>query len=241
MLLQVIDSSEQVDAVVNTTAVDVDVNQPMILGDSQLYQIIYSNVLYYPVMYIIPLSTLAFLNIRLIAALNAIKRRTLPVTTRQIASELEGQGHRHRRRRKDDNITLCVIVIVCVFIVCQTPALFNQIFWALFQPDERQCGRFHFYYTQLSDLLVVVNSSCNFVVYCLFGATFRRIFLSTICCCFSCGCHGDMTSAQQQYEVQAMSQIRVRLTTPTTVKRGTLQVTDGKRTQPPANYDQHQF
>ena len=40
----------------------------------------------------------------------------------------------------------------------------NQIFWALFENDDRTCGRFHFYYTKLSDVLVVVNSSCNFVV-----------------------------------------------------------------------------
>lgn len=122
-----------------------------------------------------------------------------------------------------------MVVIVCVFIVCQTPALLNQIFWALFDPAERQCGRFHFYYTQLSDLqlvsstsltqrdlllstaclprpaarlsdlLVVVNSSCNFVVYCLFGKTFRRVFLSTLCCC-CCGCLGDTpTSAHRQH------------------------------------------
>ena len=85
----------------------------------------------------------------------------------------------------DDHITQCVIAIVCVFIVCQTPALFNQIFWALFENADRECGRFHFYYTKLSDVLVVVNSSCNFVIYCLFGATFRRIFLATVCSC--CG------------------------------------------------------
>ena len=122
----------------------------------------------------------------------------------------------------DDNITLCIIVIVSVFIVCQTPALFNQIFWALFQPTERECGRFHFYYTKLSDMLVVVNSSCNFVVYCLFGATFRRIFLSTVCC------RRDVTSAQQSqqhYDQQAATEMRMRLAaSPTTANRATLHV-----------------
>ena len=137
----------------------------VVVVTGQLYQIIYSNVLYYPVMYVVPLGTLASLNISLIAELNATKRRTLPVTVTAAnttaSSPDVGEIHsRHsRRHRKEDNVTLCVMVIVCVFIVCQTPALLNQIFWVLFPPTERLCGRFHFYYTKLSDLLVVVNSS----------------------------------------------------------------------------------
>lgn len=47
----------------------------MNLGDLKLYQIIYSNVLYYPVMYIVPLVSLFFLNGRLIKALKEIKAR----------------------------------------------------------------------------------------------------------------------------------------------------------------------
>ena len=237
-MLQAIYSSMQAEAVVNSTESEVDVSQPMMLGDSQLYQIIYSNVLYYPVMYVIPLGTLAFLNIRLIAALNAIKRRTLTVASRKMMKDVEVASRTRRRRRKDDNITLCVVVIVSVFIVCQTPALFNQIFWALFQPAERQCGRFHFYYTKLSDLLVVVNSSCNFVVYCLFGATFRRIFLSTVCCCCC------TTSAQEQSGGRALSEMRTRPATQATIKRATLQVctaTDGNRTALPTSYNDQRF
>jgi len=88
-------------------------------------------------------------------------------------------------RREGVTITRCVVAIVCIFIVCQTPALFNQIFYAFGDPSDRECGHFHFYYTKLSDVLVVLNSSCNFAVYCLFGPTFRRNFIKTVnqCCC----------------------------------------------------------
>ena len=99
-------SVEHLEAVANTTVSALYVNQSMMLGDSQLYQIIYSNVLYYPVMYVVPLGTLAFLNIRLIAALNAIKRRTLTVRMKTLTSNVDVQTRSHRRRRKDDNITL---------------------------------------------------------------------------------------------------------------------------------------
>lgn len=136
------------------------------LGDSRLYQIIYSNVLYFPVMYILPLTVLAFLNYRLMRAMNGLRERKQSLT-----------GH----RVKDDHVTLIVIVIVCVFLVSQTPALINQLFWALLLQPERRCGKFHFYYTKISDVLVVFNSSVNFIIYCLFGKTFRRIFIDAFC------------------------------------------------------------
>jgi 7 transmembrane receptor (rhodopsin family) len=168
---------------------DVFVNQesaPIILGDDHVYQIVYSNLLYYPVMYLLPLGSLAYLNVKLISSLNRIKRRTRHNQSQNSTYHRSTTDtSRQRRQRKDDNITQCVVAIVCVFIVCQTPALFNQIFWALIEAEGRNCGQFHFYYTKLSDVLVVLNSSCNFIIYCLFGRTFRRIFLSSVCGC--CG------------------------------------------------------
>ena len=139
---------------------------PVNLGDSRIYQIIYSNVLYFPVMYILPLIILTYLNVRLIKAMNGLRKRKQTLT-----------GH----RAKDDHITLIVIVIVIIFIICQTPALVNQIFWAILNQTERRCGQFHFYYTKVSDLLIILNSSVNFMIYCLFGKTFRRTFIDTFC------------------------------------------------------------
>lgn len=136
------------------------------LGDNKLYQILYSNVLYFPVMYIVPLVSLTCLNYRLMAALRKIREKKAALT-----------GH----RVKDDHITLVIVVIVFVFIVCQTPALANQIFWAVTEQEDRECGHFHFYYTKISDVLVVFNSTTNFVIYCLFGRSFREAFLEAIC------------------------------------------------------------
>lgn len=136
------------------------------VGDNKIYQIVYSNVLYFPVMYIVPLLSLTCLNYKLMAQLNQIREKKEALT-----------GHRAR----DDHITLVIIVIVFVFIVCQTPALINQIFWAATDHEDRECGNFHFYYTKISDALVVLNSSTNFVIYCLFGKSFRRAFIEAIC------------------------------------------------------------
>ncbi|KAK2148760.1 hypothetical protein LSH36_484g01001 [Paralvinella palmiformis] len=151
-------SSSSSQAMASTTTVN--------LGDSQIYQIIYSNVIYFPVMYIVPLLSMSYLNVRLIRSLKAIRMKKQTLT-----------GHKPR----EDHITHCVVVIVICFIVCQTPALVNQIFWAALDNGDRRCGRFHFYYTKLSDTLVVINSSCNFAIYCLFGKSFRKIFLDALC------------------------------------------------------------
>jgi len=151
----------------NTTSPEVRPAKPSKVGDSRVYQIVYSNILYYPVMYIVPLLLLGFLNYKLVNAVRIIRQRKRLLTSCQ--------------RQGSDHITGCVIMIVFVFICCQTPALVNQIFWAVTTPEERDCGQFHYYYTRISDVLVVLNSSGNFVIYCLFGKTFRKIFLDTIC------------------------------------------------------------
>jgi 7 transmembrane receptor (rhodopsin family) len=128
-------------------------------------------------MYLLPLGCLAYLNVRLINSLETIKQRNTRRRRLVVQSDVNDERPRHR----DDNVTQCVVAIVCVFIVCQTPALLNQIFWVLIAFEGRSCGKFHFYYTKLSDVLVVLNSSCNFIIYCFFGRAFRRIFLSSLC------------------------------------------------------------
>ena len=35
--------------------------------------------------------------------------------------------------------------------------------------------------TQTNNLLVTINSSVNFIIYCIFGHKFKRIFLSLLC------------------------------------------------------------
>ena len=75
----------------------------------------------------------------------------------------------------ENNITVVMIVIIIVFFVCQAPMImsipliyFND--WTLICSSQVQ-----FYF--VSRLLVTVNSSVNFVIYCLF----RRQFWNQLC------------------------------------------------------------
>ena len=137
------------------------------LGDNFYYQIIYKNTAYFLVMFSIPLIVLVYLNFKLIMALREAKRRRVQLQCAQSRSE--------------DDITLMLIVVVLVFIVCQTPALFTQILYNSLSPDKTLCPAPFFYHARISDLLVVVNSSLNFIIYCFCSKMFREILKSLLC------------------------------------------------------------
>lgn len=65
---------------------------------------------------------------------------------------------------------LCVVV---VFFLCNLLALVNNILEAFYGLVDDQL-------VNVSNLLVTINSSVNFVVYVTFGEKFRRMFLKVI-------------------------------------------------------------
>jgi len=81
----------------------------------------------------------------------------------------------------EDDITRMLIVVVLVFVVCQTPALITQLLIALLSQDAKTCPSPFFFYERISDLLVVANSSVNFIIYCFCSSTFRQIVVAVLC------------------------------------------------------------
>ena len=142
------------------------------LSNHRIYQIVYSNVLYFLVMFLIPLITLTILNSNLINALKKTKRKRKELLTRNKDSS---------GSRSEDDITLILIVVVLVFVVCQTPALITQLLLSFLPFDLRGCPSPFFYYERVSDLLVVTNSSINFIIYCFCSRRFRHILVKVIC------------------------------------------------------------
>ena len=85
-------------------------------------------------------------------------------------------------RRGTDNenyITLVMIVIVVVFLTCQSPARLVQIVWRYHFDD---CSQIQFYLIHISNILEVLNSSVNFLIYCVFHRQFRNILSSGAVC-----------------------------------------------------------
>lgn len=81
---------------------------------------VYFNLLYAVVVFIIPVTLLAFLSRRMIVALRA---------ARQTRTEMMGQLSRHglATYRHEDEITVMLIAIVIMFIITQTPAVITQV------------------------------------------------------------------------------------------------------------------
>lgn len=140
------------------------------LGVDRTYQILYANVLYCLVFFLGPFVALVFLNSELIAALRETKRKRMKVLNMDSSSS-----------RSEDDITLMLIVVVVVFVVCQTPASTTQVLLSFLSDNMRGCPSTFFYYERISDLLVVVNSSINFIIYCFCSRRFRQILSDLMC------------------------------------------------------------
>ena len=144
-------------------------NTPMFLmisSTSNLHKLIVFNVLYGVFILILPISILALLNIRLIKALHTHHR-------------MQSQNRRTASQRNDTSMTFVLIIIVIVLIACQVPALIHQ---ALFAAKQHvfDCGGYLFYLPPISDMLIVLNSAVNFIIYILFNKQFRNVLIKKV-------------------------------------------------------------
>ena len=134
---------------------------------NQVYQVVYRVCLNFVIWYLLPLAALVFFNQRLVHDL--CKSHQL---RRHIATD-SGKGRQH---------TWMLVVVVIVFVVCQLPNMALHVCWVLY----KQAGVFSTsalsYTSVASNLLLVVNSSVNVVIYCFMGRQFRAILLYMISC-----------------------------------------------------------
>ena len=135
-------------------------------AENILYRIIYANVLYFIVMHGGPLLSLAFLNYKLIQALKKRQR---------IRHEM-GKGLKNGYQQ---DITLVLVVVIFVFMFCQTPTFVDHVLWTVVDETDRSCGHWHYYYTAIADLLAILNSSVNFLIYILTSRKFRQLLVTS--------------------------------------------------------------
>ncbi len=135
--------------------------KPTAMKESRVYNIAYDSVIYCIFLFLGPLALLVVLNVCIIRELFAARQRFLK---RQIPIAGEDE---------ENNITLVMVIIMAIFVITQTPAFINALLGTI-SPEAYVCGKVYFYYFHISNLLVCVNSSTNFVVYCLFRQQFRE-------------------------------------------------------------------
>lgn len=125
---------------------------------NKLYYEVYYIWLYLFVMYFIPFLTLAVLNISIWKAVQHANKDRQRLT---------------RREEKEIGLAMMLICVVAIFFVCNILALLINILecFDLVVPA----------LVRVSNLLVTFNSSINFVIYCIFGQKFKKMFLHMFC------------------------------------------------------------
>ena len=146
-----------------TELVEVNVG----LVQYEWYNILYENVSYLIFVFLLPLLVLTVFNVHLVFEL-----RKASACRKNLSSG---------KRSDENNITLVMIVIILIFIICQAPASLNQVLFYTLGIDERTCTNYERYY-HLSNLFIIMNSSTNFFVYCLFRRQFRAELWALVCC-----------------------------------------------------------
>ena len=140
--------------------------------------------MYCVIMFLVPLSSLIVLNYKLMTTLRRTRRRRESWRSSRRSDDCCDNDRSRQSRSVENEITRMLIVVVIVFVSCQSPAFITQalpiIFFDLtFEPV---CPISLFFYVRVSDLLVVANSSLNFVIYCVCSRRFRSTFTALVRC-----------------------------------------------------------
>ena len=133
-------------------------------GASWFYRVVYFNVFYIITSFVLPLLLLLFLNTRLTMAYRVVQQRR--------------NSLRSRQDHHDRSITLVMIIVVLLFIICNAPARVVQMVWHY---HTYRCPTVAFVLNVTSNVLEVLNSSSNFIIYCVFRRQFRLNLAHRIC------------------------------------------------------------
>ena len=135
------------------------------VGNNLVYRYLYSCLLYSLFLFFFPLFALIFLNLKLIFALKQGKKQWKKLQFKQ---------------KKEQNLTVIPLTIVLIFFICGVPALginiMDSIGGKLLEHDWFRIM------LVIANLLVVINSACNFIIYCMLGKKFRTKLMELLHC-----------------------------------------------------------
>jgi len=124
--------------------------------------------IYIPVVYLIPFITLTCINITIIQYLIAKKRRKKSLGAKT-----------NKKKQADYYITLMLVTVIIVFVLCQLPLLILNAWYAIDPVGSYHSLLFHSL-NSIGILLIVCNTSTNFLLYCFFGQKFRQTLIEFI-------------------------------------------------------------
>lgn len=135
------------------------------LGSNTDFKKIYFICLQLVVMFLGPFVLIFILNIQLMWAVKNAKKTRNRMST---------------NAAKEANLTIMLIAVIVVFLLCQLPSIADNILWTMFDKSKLQCSLHYIRLTSITNLMVIVNSAVNFILYCVFGKRFRRVFIKIV-------------------------------------------------------------
>lgn len=133
------------------------------LREDSCYKLIYYTILFLITHFLIPFSTLAFTNTRIVKEIyNAVQERT----------------RLGRRETREQKTTIMMAIIIFIFLFCNVLLFILNIIQA-WEPKfftDDQTKNLAYVLNDLSNLLIVINSSTNSFIYYLFSERYRRLF-----------------------------------------------------------------
>ena len=131
---------------------------PSELRSNGAYINVYINTMYLVFMYVVPFTSLAVFNLLIYREVKRANKERARLT---------------RLQQKEIGLATMLMVVVLVFFLCNFLALVINVL-EVYKKN-------FFWLNNVSNLLVTINSSVNFIIYCIFGDKFKRIFFRLFC------------------------------------------------------------
>ena len=146
--------------------------------NNQIYNVGYRICAFFVVMYLVPMVLLISLNASLLFALRKARRE-------RSSLRLASDHPRSITTRNNSSVTFIVITVVVMCVACNSSAMVSHILWSIqltYKRYEISLNSSRRYASNISNVLVTLNSAINFIIYCLCSRNFRVILLG-ICSC----------------------------------------------------------
>lgn len=194
----------------NTSTISIVVTEMRI---AELYTVLYINIANITVTGLIPLTLLAFFNFHIYKGIMRFHQRRLAILSRR-----DHQNPTNNQTGSDKTQAIVLFAIVLLFLLCHTLRILLNIEDLIShntKMDEIRKGCFGIRYWVLlavpvSEILLRLNSSLNFFIYCAFNKSFRGVISANMSkilnACGVCKCKfgQSMRNNPEHHELQTI-------------------------------------
>lgn len=138
------------------------------LWSNWYYQMIYKNVLMIAMRKLIPICVVVLFTYRLVRILMLRKQYRIKVLHRP-------------RQHNEDIVTTVLVVVAVVFMVCHIPMAIYPILRIVMTVSTYSCHTTYMYLATSADVMALLNSAVNFIIYYPFIPMFRSTLKHMVC------------------------------------------------------------